>query len=1132
MREFLRKRLPALALAALMLAGTAIPVSAENTAADHETHTPRAGWGVGSSSHWQVCEQGGEVMNGTEAPHSFGAVTVDTKPTCTKPGKGHRVCTVCDFREEDVEIPVVSHTPGSFSYDDASHWKLCTVCGTKLEKAAHTFSATTVSTQPTATTPGAGIQTCTVCGYPRAVVIPATGHAAATSWKYDSSQHWHPCALHPDDASDRLDAARHTLTWSKNSSQHWQTCSVGCGYTGTKSAHADSNKDGKCDTCGYEMPSSAQYTVTFINAGSTFSVQNNVAKGGKPSNPGTPSRSGSGCTYTFRGWTTANPGSAAAYTGQTVLSSAQVANTAISASTTYYAVYSLTATDRNITMSVSESGGATIGTDIRSRVNSQFSSLAGRNFVNLTFSSERSSTYGSLYANSGRTSLLGRTYSYTGGSYPVTDLYFIPSGTRGTYTVTYSATDGYTTVQGTLSISSSGSSGTTEISYTVRPGYGVELERSDFNRVFQTDYSETMRYLRFTSVSSFSSSDGAFYYRYGSSSQREFSRSELMDYDFYYSSSNYGSYPLEDLSFVAESDASKRTITLDFRVYYTDNRYVNGTLEIQISASGSSSDSDYTVTYQVEPGTRVELDRSDFRKVFRETYSDYELRYVSFYTDGTYRDADGIFYFDYDERDERSFTRNSLTNYNFYYSDSGFGDYALDDLSFLASDDFSDNVTVNFRAYYDSSRYVDGTLKLQTSSASGSNRGDIRYNAAKGTNVQLNANDFARFLNKTYSSATLQSVRLNNVPDTGLLYYNYYGVSSYGASKLCLTSSSCDDQLFYFSPTNTKQYALGELTYVPSGTNYCVTIPFTAYSTNNRSVQGSVLISVNNVTVQDVYGPTPINTSVTFPADSIYDAVAAATSTSQLYSIQLLELPDASKGTIYVGTGSAKAETGVHYTYSNNSGSRRISELRFVPASGFTGSVEIPYLAFSSSTRSIASGRLCLGVVKSLKTYKDISSSTWCYKYVAELSDAKVIDGFLDGYFRPDKTVTYGQALKLIMLAADYDAQDPTGQHPFSGYLTRAQKDGLLSGVKESDLDRPISRLAVAQLAARAMKLSLTDLSSVKPFTDCSDVYVQALNAAGIVEGYFSNGTSTFKPANTMTRGQISAIVWRMQRAK
>ena len=62
-----------------------------------------------------------------------------------------------------------------------------------------------------------------------------------------------------------------------------------------------------------------------------------------------------------------------------------------------------------------------------------------------------------------------------------------------------------------------------------------------------------------------------------------------------------------------------------------------------------------------------------------------------------------------------------------------------------------------------------------------------------------------------------------------------------------------------------------------------------------------------------------------------------------------------------------------------------------------------------------------------------------------------------------------------------------------------------------------------------ALKLSTANLSSVKPFTDTSDLYVQALNAAGIVEGYFSNGTSTFRPNNTLTRGQVSAIVWRMQ---
>ena len=82
-----------------------------------------------------------------------------------------------------------------------------------------------------------------------------------------------------------------------------------------------------------------------------------------------------------------------------------------------------------------------------------------------------------------------------------------------------------------------------------------------------------------------------------------------------------------------------------------------------------------------------------------------------------------------------------------------------------------------------------------------------------------------------------------------------------------------------------------------------------------------------------------------------------------------------------------------------------------------------------------ASGKLCLGVVRQMEDYSDISATTWCYKYVLELSDAGVISGYSDGTFRPNDTVTYGAALKLIMLAAGYDEQKPVNSNVFSGYL-------------------------------------------------------------------------------------------------
>ena len=493
--------------------------------------------------------------------------------------------------------------------------------------------------------------------------------------------------------------------------------------------------------------------------------------------------------------------------------------------------------------------------------------------------------------------------------------------------------------------------------------------------------------------------------------------------------------------------------------------------------------------------------------------------------------SDSTLYYDYGGRNEDSFSYSSLARATFFYNGTYDEDndyYDLDDLTFVADKTFKDDVKLTFRAYYSSSKYVDGTLVFTAgkSSASTTVSGDIRYAATYGSNLQINANDIARYFSNSYPGYTLQYVTLGGVPSTGSLYYNYYGASQYGTStSLRLTSSNYNSQVLYFSPVSTAQYALTELTYVPSGNNYCVTIPFTAYGSGSRSLNGTILISVNSSAVSEVYGVTQRGNAVTFPASAIYSAVSTSTGIS-LGSIQLLSLPAASQGTVYVGTGSTRATTNTLYTYA--SGTQQISQLRFVPTSTFTGSVQIPYVAYNTSGTAIATGLFSLGVLSSAKSFKDVSTSTWCYKYVVELSDAKVIDGYSDGSFKPNSTITYGAALKLIMLAAGYPEQPAVSSNVFSGYLAKAQSEGIITR-SDVDLTKPITRLQVAQIAAGAMKLNTSNLSSVQPFTDTTDASVRALNAAGIVEGYFSNGTSTYRPNNTLTRGQVSAIVWRME---
>ena len=693
--------------------------------------------------------------------------------------------------------------------------------------------------------------------------------------------------------------------------------------------------------------------------------------------------------------------------------------------------------------------------------------------------------------------------------------------------------DGKNYVYGTMDIKVGGGSGSSkgDITYTVKPGEEVTFDDEDFvNAYDNAGGSGTMKYVVFEKPSSDYSNAGTVYSRYGKRNATSFTRSELDDYKFYYGDSDYGDYDLDELSFVADKSFSD-SIEIAFTAYggrgSKENDSVSGTLKITSSKSASSSKGD--ITYTVKAGEEVAFDDADFEKIYENSRCTGSLKYVEFSRpDSAFNNA-GTLYSRYGKRNETAFTRSSLSSNKFYYGDSDYGDYDLDELSFVADKSFSGSVELSFTAYGGTgtrtNQNVTGTLVIATGTSAGVSRyvGNIRYNTTPSTALQINANDIARLFRKYTSGEALQYLTLTSVPATGSLYYNYYNTSKYGSAQMPLTASTAGNVVFSYSPASASEYDLSELTYIPSGSNYCTSLGFTGYSSNGTTVSATILISVTASPVSEVYSVTTKGTSVNFPANSVYSAVASATGFG-LSSIQLLELPASKAGVLYSGSYAADVTTA--YSYGDGTGS--MSQLRFIPNSGFTGSVSIPYVALNSSGTAIGSGVVSIGVVDSVKKFTDISTSTWCYKYVTELASANVISGYSNGTFQEKNTITYGAALKLIMLAAGYGEQAPTVKgSPFSGYLAKAKAAGLVSG--NPKLNGPITRLQIAQIAAKALKLSTTGLPSKKPFTDTNDVYVQALNAAGIIEGYFSNGTSTYKPNNTLTRGQVSAIVWRMK---
>ena len=684
---------------------------------------------------------------------------------------------------------------------------------------------------------------------------------------------------------------------------------------------------------------------------------------------------------------------------------------------------------------------------------------------------------------------------------------------------------------GTLRLTVNGGSSGGTVSYSVKPGEELSFGEDDFQKLYDdSSCTGSFKYLEFDRPSSSDYANYSIYSRYGKKNETEFSRSDFSNTTFGYSDYADGDYDLSDLSLVTDSSFTG-TITLTFTLYggtgSKTNQSTDGTLKITVSKSGSTS-SKGDINYTVKAGEEVSFDEDDFQKLYDKSSCTGSFKYLEFDRPGSSDYAKGTIYSRYGKKNETAFSRSDFSNTTFGYSDYADGDYDLSNLSFVADKSFtSGSITLTFTLYggtgSKTNQSTTGTLVITTGSGSSGSlsfyAGNIRLSTTAGSALQINPNDIARYFKKV-SGGRLMYVTLTSLPTTGTLYYNYYGTSKYGVStRTQMTTSNIVGRIFSFSPAANTEYDLSELTYIPSGANYCTPISFVAYGDNGQSASGTILISVTNKAVPEIYSVTGKGTSVNFPTSSISAAVSTATGAT-FSGIQLLDLPSASKGTVYAG--SVAANTTSQYSYDT------ISQLRFVPASTFTGSVTLPYVALNSNGTALGIGQFSIGVVSSVKKFSDVTTSTWCYKYVTELSGDSIISGYSNGSFQEKNTITYGAALKLIMLAAGYGEQAPTVKgSTFSGYLAKAKADGLVSG--NPKLNGSITRLQIAQIAAKAMKLSTSGLSNKKPFTDTSDVYVQALNAAGIIEGYFSNGSSTYKPNNTLTRGQVSAIVWRMR---
>ena len=115
-----------------------------------------------------------------------------------------------------------------------------------------------------------------------------------------------------------------------------------------------------------------------------------------------------------------------------------------------------------------------------------------------------------------------------------------------------------------------------------------------------------------------------------------------------------------------------------------------------------------------------------------------------------------------------------------------------------------------------------------------------------------------------------------------------------------------------------------------------------------------------------------------------------------------------------------------------------------------------------------------LGLYRAVTVFPDVKPSHWAAPYINMASKGKaIIAGYADGLFHPDRTVTVGQAVTILLRLLGYKDENVGGIWP-QGYMAVGQTIGLTNGVS-TDPYAPLTRGQAAQLFLNLLRAEMRE---------------------------------------------------------
>ena len=570
----------------------------------------------------------------------------------------------------------------------------------------------------------------------------------------------------------------------------------------------------------------------------------------------------------------------------------------------------------------------------------------------------------------------------------------------------------------------------------------------------------------------------------------------------------------------------------------TISAHYEGTATITATANGTGYTAECSVTVKKDEAEAIRssvdgtepLAFSSFLSTLRSCCAEKTGGSLSYLSSISVPSTQGVLYYGYVSADAPG---HGVGGSEKYYYSPGSGQEGISDISFVAASDFSGTAEIAYTGYASNGGSFHGTILVNVSGDS-----DVTYTASADRALTFTSEEFIAVCQsrtgRSISYLTFDQPRSYQ----GALYYDYSTAAPF--------SQQVSSDTRYYVTSNP---SLDRISFVPAaGFTGRVTVPYRCTDSSGGTYNGKVTIQVSAAngstgSTGDVRYSTARDRKVTFSASDFND-VSLDRNGYRLNYIYL-DLPASLEGTLYYdysGSGSYASRVSDTTRYYRSS-SPQISRITFVPASGFTGTVSIPYTGYDrDGGRFTGTVRITVGSTYGTDVVRYTIPQNGYVRFNGDdFNDASfAITGERLNYVRFDLP-----AARRGILYSQYNAAKDTGSELGSSVNCYRSGTGRLIDDVTFVPAAGFSGLVTVSYTGRSSAgsvyngtveisvgsgVSVKDPDSLFPFNDArpTDYFFDAVSWAyynSIAEGVNEMRFGVNEPC---TRGQIVTYLWRM----